>query len=193
MKTLTQLFLRGLLVLIPFLVTGALVYWLFMTGEELFRIPLEFILPEGWYFRGLGLICAVVFTLLVGLLVNIYIVELVVKAFEKLLNKLPLVKQIYNSIRDFVSFIGGSDKEDLQKVVAISINGIKLIGFVTGEDKKLFPGNDSEKWVSVYLPMSYQVGGYLVYVQESQCEALDISVDQAMQTILTANIAGEKE
>jgi len=199
MQTITRLFLRGLLVLVPVILTAALLYWLFISAERLFRVPLQLFLPGGWYISGMGVIFALAFTLLIGVLANIYAVNLLFKAFEKLLNKLPLVKQVYNSIRDLISFLGGSDKEDLQKVVALDFNGVRLIGFVTAENTTLAGSgskddvDDDEKLLSVYLPMSYQVGGYLVYVPESQCDFLDMPVNEAMQTILTANIASGKK
>lgn len=197
MKNLSRLFLRGLLVIVPLLVTVAFLYWLFVTAEHLFRVPLRWFLPEGWYVTGMGLIFAIVFTLGVGVLVNIYAVNLVFRAFEKLLNRLPLVKQVYSSIRDLLSFLGGSERDDLQKVVALDMGGVRLIGFVTADNTTLAGGENSgddysEKLLSVYLPMSYQVGGYLVYVPESRCEFLNMPVQDAMQTILTANIGGNR-
>lgn len=196
MKTLTTLFLRGLMVLIPILLTAWFLYWLFGTAERLFRVPLAFLLPEGWYVRGLGVLSALAFTLLVGFLVKLYAFNLLFTAFEKLLNRLPLVKQVYSSIRDLIHFLGGSGRDDLQKVVAIDFNGMQLIGFVTAENASLGGSAGSgkegtaetEKLLSVYLPMSYQVGGYLVYVPESRCQVLDMPVGDAMHKVLTANI-----
>ena len=203
MKTISRLFLRGLLVIVPIFLTAALLYWLFVTMEQLFRVPLQLFLPEDWYVNGLGLVFALLFTFCIGLVVDIYAVNLVFKAFEKLLNRLPLVKQVYSSIRDLTSFLGGSDRNHhLQKVVALDFNGFRLIGFVTAEDTGL-PGGpgkeaenaDDDKLLSVYLPMSYQVGGYMVYVPASRCQFLNVPVKEAMQTILTANIGrgGDKK
>ena len=47
MQTITRLFLRGLLVLVPIILTAALLYWLFISAERLFRVPLQLFLPEG--------------------------------------------------------------------------------------------------------------------------------------------------
>lgn len=201
MKSLTTLFLRGLMVLIPILLTAWFLYWLFGTAERMFRVPLAFLLPDGWYVRGLGVISALAFTVLVGFLVKLYAFNLLFSAFEKLLNSLPLVKQVYNSIRDLIHFLGGSGRDDLQKVVAIEFNGMKLIGFVTAENATLGSRTEggeegsgqTEKLLSVYLPMSYQVGGYLVYVPESRCEVLDMPVGDAMHKVLTANIVSKGE
>ena len=196
MKYITTLFLRGLMVLIPILLTAWFLFWLFGTAERLFRVPLVYLLPDGWYVRGLGVLSALAFTVLVGFLVKLYAFNLLFTAFEKLLNRLPLVKQVYSSIRDLIHFLGGSGREDLQKVVAIDFNGVQLIGFVTAEDASLDssgasagPGTGKpEKLLSVYLPMSYQVGGYLVYVPQSRCVLLDMPVGDAMHKVLTANI-----
>lgn len=200
MKTLTTLFLRGLMVLVPILLTAWLLYWLFVTAENLFRIPLAWVLPDGWYVRGLGVISALLFTVLVGFLVKLYAFNLLFRAFEKLLNRLPLVKQVYNAIRDFMQFLGGSDREELQKVVAVEFQGVKLIGFVTGEASgpgvpagPAEGGGAQERLLTVYLPMSYQVGGYLIYVPESRCEVLDMSAQEAMQVVLTANIVSNAD
>jgi uncharacterized membrane protein len=85
----------------------------------------------------MGVIFVLMFTLLVGVLVNICAVNLVFKAFEKLLNRRPLVKQICSRICTLISFLAGSDREDLQKLVALDFNGMRLIGFVTADDTTL--------------------------------------------------------
>ena len=199
MKNLTKAFLRGFFIIVPVFLTCYFVFWLLTVTENVFKVPLQATLPGNFYFPGLGLLSALLFTVLVGILARIYIINLLFKAFEKLLNSLPLIKQVYGSIRDLTRFLDGTDKEDLQQVVAININGVRLVGFVTADNAALGKGNiqdnkdsDSDKdenLISVYLPMSYQVGGYLVYVPESMCEKLDMPVREAMQTILTANIA----
>ena len=48
----------------------------------------------------------------------------------------------------------------------VSINDVQLIGFVTSEVRQLPVINMPEDQVSVYLPMSYQLGGYTVYISK---------------------------
>lgn len=189
MKQLTRFFLQGLLVIIPLAATIAVVYWLFISAERLFRIPVQWLLPDSWYLPGMGLVLAIGFTILVGMLVRLYVVSALLKCIEKVLDKLPLVKQVYGGIRDLMKFFASEEDSQWQQVVAVNINGARLIGFVTSDDARI---GQKENLISVYLPMSYQVGGYLLYLEESQCEKLDISVQEAMQTVLTANISRSK-
>jgi uncharacterized membrane protein len=186
MKQLTQLFLQGLLVVIPLLVTFGIFYWLFISAERVFRVPVRIVLPETWYIPGMGLLTAVLVTIAAGILVKNYIINAIFMWFEKILNRLPLVKQIYGGARDLIQFFADSRHNKLQKVVAVEFNGCRLIGFITGEKTSL---GSQKNLVSVYLPLSYQIGGFLIYLPETQCEALDMSVQEAMQKALTANIS----
>ncbi|HAD10524.1 MAG TPA: hypothetical protein DCF62_13670, partial [Porticoccaceae bacterium] len=74
------------------------------------------------------------------------------------------------------------------QVVAVDIGDMRLVGFVTQSDALLpgkFVDQDQEPRIAVYLAMSYQLGGYTVYIPRSSVTALDISADQAMRAVLT--------
>ena len=65
-----------------------------------------------------------------------------------------------------------------------------MIGFVT-QDNASLPGlADGGDLVAVYLPMSYQIGGYTVYLPRDQIEATDLSVEQAMRIVITGGLQG---
>ncbi|MEX1031907.1 MAG: DUF502 domain-containing protein [Cellvibrionaceae bacterium] len=186
MKTIANIFLKGLLLTLPTVITFGLIYWLFALAEDLLRVPLEFLLPEGWYFPGIGLVSALVIVFLIGLLVQGYLIGRLFQLFEALLERIPLVKTLYNGAKDLLNFLAGSKTREMQKVVAITFDGnIKMIGFVTNEDVSL---GDQDQLITVYLPLSYQIGGFLLYLPKSRCEPLDIPVQQAMQQVLTAHV-----
>jgi uncharacterized membrane protein len=64
-----------------------------------------------------------------------------------------------------------------------------VLGFVTRADFADAPaGLARADEVAVYLPMSYQVGGYTVFVPKSACTAVDMSREDAMKFILTAGL-----
>ncbi len=191
MKTIANTFFKGLLFALPVAATFGLLYWLFAMAENLLKVPLEFVLPAGWYVPGMGVIAAVGLIFVLGILVQAYLVKHVFIFFEKLLESIPIVKSIYSSARDLLQFVTGSKGKDLQKVVAVQISDdVRLVGFVTNENATL--GGNSDV-IAVYLPMSYQVGGYLVYVPKEKCETLDMPVKDAMQMVLTADIGNEKK
>ena len=70
-------------------------------------------------------------------------------------------------------------------MVSVQISdSIHLIGFVTNIEggKTLF--KDEEK-IGVYIPLSYQIGGYTLYIDRSKVTPLDIDVESAMRIALT--------
>jgi uncharacterized membrane protein len=68
-----------------------------------------------------------------------------------------------------------------------------LIGFVTREDLTQLPdGLNNGTEIAVYLPMSYQIGGYLVFVPKSKVQPLNLSVEDASRLVLTAGMSIRK-
>lgn len=186
MKTIANTFLKGLLLTLPAVITFGLIYWLFAIAEDLLSIPLQLLLPEGWYITGMGVASAVVIIFAVGVLVQAYLVGRLFQLFESLLERIPLVKTLYGSAKDLLYFVAGNKSTGMQKVVSITIaDDIKMIGFVTNEDVTL---GDQSELITIYLPLSYQIGGFLMYLPRSRCEPLDIPVQQAMQQVLTAHV-----
>ena len=65
----------------------------------------------------------------------------------------------------------------------------QLIGFVTEENvsPRLF-GNNSAGLVAVYFPMSYQIGGYTLYLPAAELTETDLSVQEAMRMVLIGGV-----
>lgn len=186
MKTIANIFIKGLLFTLPLVITFGLIYWLFSTAEDLLKIPLHAVLPEGWYITGMGVVSAALIIFCVGLLVEAFLIRHFFSWLEKFVEKIPLVKTLYSSAKDLMYFFAGGQQQQMNRVVSVSFdNDIHLIGFVTSEDAVL---GTQEELLTVYFPMSYQVGGYMAYIPKARCQFLDIPVQKAMQQVLTANV-----
>lgn len=186
MKTIANTFFKGLFFTLPLVITFGLLYWLFATAENLLKVPLEALLPEGWYTTGMGVVSAALIIFCIGILVQAYVTKYFFSWFERLVEHIPLVRTLYNSARDLMHFFAGDQQGQMSKVVSVTLESdIRLIGFVTNEQAQL--GEESQL-LAVYFPMSYQVGGYLAYMPRERCEILDIPVKTAMQQVLTAHI-----
>ena len=191
MKYLSKTLLTGFITLLPVVLTIYLLYWLAISSEELMGNLLHYLLPESFYFPGLGMLVGLVGVFFVGLLMNAYLVRKLFSLGEQVLYRLPLIKSIYRAFRDFFDFFS-PNKEGLGQVVAVTFNGMELIGFVTQDDPKRLPPSFRDRGcVLVYLPMSYMVGGYTLLVQESDLRPLQMSRDEAMRFVLTAGITGK--
>jgi len=186
MKTLANIFIKGLLLALPLVITFGLIYWLFATAEDVLKIPLQSVLPEGWYITGMGVVSAAAIIFCIGLVVENFLIQHVFAWLEKVVEKIPLVKTLYGSAKDLMYFFAGNQQQQLNRVVSVSFaDNIQLIGFVTSENASL---GDQEDLLTVYFPMSYQVGGYMAYIPKERCTFLDIAVQRAMQQVLTANV-----
>jgi len=192
MRYLTTIFLKGLGAVLPIALTIYFIYWLGKSIELLIRPILLYFIPQGIYWPGMGLVAGVLLLFGIGLLVDAWIIRQLFRLGEVILEKIPLVKSIYSSLRDFMDYFTRlKEKDSVQKVVSVRFGEARLIGFVTNSKRNttLSKISDTDDLVSVYLPMSYQIGGYTVYVPRDQVEPLDMSVEDAMQMVLTAGLA----
>lgn len=189
MRRLWNTFLKGLAAVLPVALTIYLVFWLGKTAESILGGPLRVLLPSGHYWPGLGLIVAFVLVLLAGVLVDAYIVRRFIRFGESLLARIPLVKTIFGALKDFTRFLpAGGKGRDLKRVVTWRMGSARLIGFVTEEQINERLGRGAEELAAVYFPMSYQIGGYTLYLPKSELEETDLSVEEAMRLVLIGGV-----
>jgi len=196
MNPLGKLFLKGLVVVVPSALTLAILWWLAKGSEQLFGGALARFLPSGWYVPGMGLVAALSITLLVGLLSHVLLFQKLFSFGESLLNRLPLVKTLYSAIKDFIAYLSPDGNQAMNKVVLVKIpgQGFEQIGFVTREDFSSLPFLPTvEDPVAVYLPMSYQIGGYTLFLPRSSLTPLNMSFEQGMKLVLTGAVTRDQE
>lgn len=192
MKYISRVFLKGLAAVLPITLTLYFAYWLAISLERLLKQLILLGLPEGFYWPGLGLLLGIGLIFLAGLLVDAWVVRKLLKLGEYLLEKIPLLKSVYGSLRDFMDYFSRTREDDeSQKVVSVRLGETYLIGFLTGaESRSNLPAEIASKdMVCVYLPMSYQIGGFTLYVPRDTVENIDMSVEEAMRLVLTAGLS----
>jgi uncharacterized membrane protein len=191
MKSAGKIFFTGLLTVLPVLATLYLVLWLVGAMERFFGAQLKWLMPDEYYRTGMGLLLAMLVIFGVGLLTHALLFRRVFGWAEKLLLEIPLVRSVYTALRDLFGLIAnGQDANALQVVsVALPGTGMRALGFVSRSDFSDLPaGIGREGEVAVYLPMSYQIGGYTLYMPRAQAVAVDMSREDAMKFILTAGL-----
>jgi uncharacterized membrane protein len=194
MKKIGALFLRGLIAILPIALTLYLIYWLATSAESVLGRAIRFVISDNYYVPGLGVLAGFLITLGVGVLLKIWVFREVFSLGEALLQKIPGIKSLYGSIRDLVGFFDASKQKEFDKTVMVTIGDAKtrLMGLVTRDDFAELPeGIGDEQTVAVYLPMSYQLGGFTVMVPKDRITPIDLKVDQAMQFVLTAGVSTE--
>jgi len=195
MKTVTRMFLAGLAAVLPITVTIYVLYWLGSTAEALLGRGLKMLIPGSLYWPGMGVVAGLALVLVIGALMNAWLFRKVFRWGERLLQRIPLVKVLYGSVRDLMGFFSGSDKKTMRKAVMVAVGNtsLRLIGFVTREDFGDLPaGIGGDDTVAVYLPMSYQIGGFTTMVPRSAIQPIDMSIEQAMRFAVTAGMSEVK-
>jgi uncharacterized membrane protein len=196
MNALGKLFLKGLAVVIPVALTLAILWWIATSAEKLMGTVLKFTLPEGWYIPGMGLVSGLALIALIGLLSHVLIFQKLFNLGETIFHRLPLVKTLYTAIKDFIGYLNPDKDNQMSKVVLVQLPGqaFQLIGFVTREQFDDLPFTPmAEDPVAVYMPMSYQVGGYTAFLPRECLTPLDISFEQAMKLVLTGSVTKKRE
>lgn len=184
-----RIFVTGLLTLIPVLATVYLVVWLFGAIDRMFGKPLRLLMPGEAYLAGTGIVLAIAVAFGVGLLMHGVLFRQIFRRVEAALLALPLVRSIYSAVKDLIGLFG-NDGPAVQVVqVTLPGTGCKLLGFVTREEFGDLPaGVGAPDEVAVYLPMSYQVGGFTVIVPRESVRPVALSREEAMKFILTAGL-----
>jgi len=194
MKTLSNIFLKGLAAILPISLTIYIIYWLATSTESLLGSILKRFLPADYYWPGLGLIAGLLLIFIAGLLINAWLIRNLFQISEKLLLSLPLIKTIHGALKDLMNFISNHRKENNeQHVVSISFGDIQLIGFITHHEAHKLLKQDDQELVAVYLPLSYQIGGYTLFLPREKLTSLDISAEDAMRLVLTAGLSTNRE
>ena len=194
MKSIGRIFLTGVFTILPILATIYLVVWLFAAVERFLGKQLLLLLPDEYYRAGMGLLAALVLIFLIGLLMRAWLFRQLIKLGESLLLKIPLIKVVFRSLKDLFGLFSDEKSSEALQVVSVQLPGtdMRLLGFLTRSDFSDMPkgvGNEDE--VAVYLPMSYQVGGYMVMIPRNRVTPVPMSREEAMRFVLTAGLKTE--
>ena len=195
MASIKRTFIKGLITIIPITATIFLLVWLFQTTEKLLADTIKNILPSNiTYIPGMGLIFVLVIIFVVGFILNAWIARQLLSMGERFLGKIPLIKTIYNSVKDITAMFS-QPQGDIGKVVTVDIGkDRKLVGFVTRDDLDgLNLVKDNSGYLAIYLPMSYQIGGYTVLLPKNQVTELDIPAEKALSQTVTGWLTAQKE
>jgi uncharacterized membrane protein len=190
MVQLRNWFLQGIALLAPLAITFAFLFWLVRAVEMFMGDLLQGLLPVDWYIPGMGFVVGVLLTLVVGLLANLFLIRWLVALGERVVDRIPLVKTLFQGLKDMARLLAHDRDQTAGRPVAVDIQGLRMVGFVMQEHARLpvdRPEADSER-IAVYLPMSYQLGGYTLYFDPAHVKPLNADTGQAMRAVLTGGL-----
>lgn len=194
MNTIRKCFLTGLLVLVPLAITAWVLNIIIGTLDQ----SLLFV-PERWQPRtlvgfdipGFGAILTILIVFVVGLLANNLIGNYVLRLWEKLLHRIPVVSSLYGSVKQVSDTLFSSSGNAFRKAVLIPYPHANsyTIGFLTGA-----PGGDVKNhlvgdYVSVYVPTTPNpTSGFFLMMARENVVELDMTVDAALKYIVSMGV-----
>jgi uncharacterized membrane protein len=191
LKLINKNVLTGLITLVPVILTFYLLYWFVVTTESFLGDVIRSLVSNEFYRPGMAVIAGLIVAFFVGLLMHTIIAQQLLSTIERFVNRLPLVKSVYLSIRDLLDYFSSEKKKDFEQVVAITLGDtdMQMVGLVTQTDTAQMPvGFNQKDNLLVYIPMSYGIGGFAVLVPRSATRPLNMSMEDAMRFALTAGV-----
>ncbi|WP_226063689.1 DUF502 domain-containing protein [Kaistella polysaccharea] len=184
-NVLVKSFFQGLLIIGPFALTVWIIWYVVSSIDN--------ILPSlsQQFYPGITFLIVICSITIIGFIGSKFIIgRVIVDSFDYLLEHTPGIKFIYTSLKDVMtSFVGDKKKFNQPVLIKTSDNpDVWRIGFLTQSDLSSvgFPS-----YVSVYLPHSYAVSGWVVFVQASNIVVLEnVSAAQAMKFAVSGGVAG---
>jgi len=192
-------FLAGFAVLLPTVITLALIKWLFgtiasLTDLLLFFLPTRLTHADGgkgpmyWYWSVAALALAVLLVSAVGLLTRYYIGKRLIEWLDTIMLRVPLLNKIYGTIKQVNEAFSSGKKTSFKTVVLIEYprSGIYSIGFLTSENQDEIQRKTGEKLVCVFIPTTPNpTSGFLVLIPQDQVTKLDMSVAEGIKYIIS--------
>lgn len=184
-------FIKGLLIVVPLGAAFLLIFWAVKTIDgalNLSGILLTDAKGKPIYIPGLGILNVVVLILIAGILVTNVVTDPIKRWFNRWLNRLPLLKFLYSSIKDLTeAFVGEEKKFNEPVIVEVNEFGLKKIGFMVQRDltKLNLPGD-----VAVYFPFSYSFAGQVVIIPATKVKPVDKSAADMMKFVISGGVSG---
>jgi uncharacterized membrane protein len=184
-------FVKGLIVVVPIGAAAFLMYWAVWKLDSLLNLSGFFLTDSHGkpiYIPGLGILNVIIIVMVAGILVTSVITEPIKRWLNRWVNKLPIFKFLYSSIKDLTeAFVGEEKKFNEPVLVEVNEFGLKKVGFLVQKDleKIGLPGE-----VAVYFPWSYSFAGQVIIISADKVKPIDRSAADMMKFVISGGVSG---
>lgn len=114
-----------------------------------------------------------------------------VTGFERIINSLPVVRNLYSSVKQVTDFVLSEREIEFTRVVAVEYPrvGIWTLGFVTSDSLPPLKAALNEELVSIFIPTSpMPMTGFTINVRKREVVDMELTIDQAVQFIVSCGV-----
>ena len=197
--TFKRYLIAGLLVWIPLAITFWVLDLVVTTMDQTLLL-----LPTSWrpdallpfHIPGIGLLLSLLIVLATGVLAANIIGERLLRWWHGLLNRIPIVRSIYSSVKQISDTLLATRGQSFRKVVMIEFpqQGQWTLGFVVGSPGATIAAATALDAITVYVPTAPNpTSGYVLVVRPADVREVDISVDDALKFHISLGVVSPRE
>ncbi len=193
-KKLKPIFLTGLAVIIPIGLTIYILIFLIGLMDGLLHVIPSRLHPDqlfGFHIPGLGILFTLVLIFVAGLATRSLLGRRLLTWGESLVYKIPLIRGIYQALKQIVSAMMNTSGESFKRVVLVEFprRGMYTVAFVTGIAAGEVQEKTEERCINVFIPTTPNpTSGFYMMVPEREALRLDMTVEEAFKLVMSGGI-----
>lgn len=193
-KALRAYILAGLIVWLPILLTfGVLRFIVDLLDETLSLLPYAYQPMQllGMRIPGLGVLLSLCLLITTGIVATNFLGQRLVQWGESLLARIPLVRTLYNAIKQVIHAIFSTNSQAFRKVVLLQYPrvGMWTIAFVTASGNQEINRQTGDSMLAVFVPTTpIPTSGFIMMVAQSEVKELAMTVDEALKFIISMGV-----
>lgn len=192
--TLRSYLLTGLIVWMPVLVTMVVLRFIIdLLDKTIALIPYAYQPQQliGFNVPGLGVLLSLILLLITGMVATNLLGQRIVIWSESILDRIPLVRTIYNGSKQVMQALFASNSQAFRKVVLIEYprKGIWSIAFQTGTSPAEVVEHSGKEMLTVFIPTTPNpTSGFLMMIPKADAVELSMSTEAALKLIISLGV-----
>jgi uncharacterized membrane protein len=193
-SALKKYFITGLLIWVPLGITAWVLSLIVRSMDQSLLLLPQTIHPEhllGMYIPGLGALLTLLVVFLTGLVATNIVGQKMVRFWEGVLARIPVVKSIYYSVKQVSDTLFSGSGVAFRKVLLVRYPHPEAwsIAFQTGHPARDVADMLPDEHVGVFIPTTPSpVNGFFFFVKRSDVIELDMNVDEALKYIVSMGV-----
>ena len=193
-KKIKTTFLTGIAAIIPIGLTAYIFFHMIRMMDNLLKVIPSGFQPDDllpFHIPGLGIIFTLVLIFVIGLITKSYIGGKLVAIGEWFVDKIPVVRSIYQATKQLVEAVFGDKSRSFKKVVLLEYprKGLYSLAFVTSESKGEVQTRTAQRCINLFIPTTPNpTSGFYIMAPEDDVEHLDMTVEEAFKLIISGGI-----
>jgi uncharacterized membrane protein len=187
-------FLTGILILVPLVVSVALLLWFFEKVDDLFSPVLDGVfrtlIPGTDHVPGSGILAGLVIILLLGTLARNVVGKRLLDALDRLIQRIPGYRTVYSTIKQLTNAFSPENTQSFKEVLLVEypMEGAYALGFRT-----MTVEEGDRRLAVVYIPTNHLYLGEVLFIPEEKAVRLEMSIEQAVRLLMSGGIAAPRE